>query len=258
MSVSNCSIDERGKARGGKAGDNNQKEWRIRSWYDYPWNCVLRSIDAEVAELIATMAEEAAKNDNVGYNQGDRMSFWNNLKQVGYRPEAITTPCAADCSSGVCSIIKGAGYRLNNTALKSLTASSYTGNMRARLKAIGFGVLTDTKYLTSDKFLKRGDILLKEGEHTCINLTDGENAQELIAKYIINVAAEVIRKGDTGASVEALQLLLNGYGYTLEVDGDFGAKTLKAVKAYQQKNSLEVDGIVGENTWRALLGTDGD
>ena len=58
--------------------------------------------------------------------------------------------------------------------------------------------------------------------------------------------------GAKGSSVTELQKLLNNNGYNLSVDGDFGAKTQAAVKDYQQKNGLAVDGIVGTNTWGAL------
>ncbi len=57
------------------------------------------------------------------------------------------------------------------------------------------------------------------------------------------------------AQVKVLQALLNGYGYACgSVDGDFGAKTDSAVKAYQTANNLAVDGWVGKNTWHKLLG----
>ena len=52
--------------------------------------------------------------------------------------------------------------------------------------------------------------------------------------------------------VRQLQTLLNKNGYNLAVDGSFGSKTLAAVKDYQSKNGLTVDGIVGTNTWGAL------
>lgn len=40
--IAYASIDENGKARGGKAGDQTGKETRVRSYYDYPWDCYLR------------------------------------------------------------------------------------------------------------------------------------------------------------------------------------------------------------------------
>ena len=61
-----------------------------------------------------------------------------------------------------------------------------------------------------------------------------------------------ISYGSKGSDVTELQKLLNQNGYTLDVDGDFGEKTQAAVKDYQQKNNLDVDGIVGNNTWGAL------
>ena len=62
-----------------------------------------------------------------------------------------------------------------------------------------------------------------------------------------------LRKGSKGSDVSELQELLNSVGdYNLAVDGSYGAKTLAAVKDYQAKNNLKVDGIVGTNTWGSL------
>jgi peptidoglycan hydrolase-like protein with peptidoglycan-binding domain len=36
------------------------------------------------------------------------------------------------------------------------------------------------------------------------------------------------------------------------VDGNFGPGTAKAVAAFQQKNNLGSDGVVGQGTWAAL------
>lgn len=61
-----------------------------------------------------------------------------------------------------------------------------------------------------------------------------------------------LRKGSVGADVKELQTLLNVSGAKLTVDGDFGTKTEEAVKTFQQKNNLTVDGIVGKQTYAAL------
>lgn len=58
--------------------------------------------------------------------------------------------------------------------------------------------------------------------------------------------------GSQGSDVKSLQEMLNTNGYKLDVDGIFGVKTQAAVKDYQKKNNLAVDGIVGTNTWGAL------
>lgn len=61
-----------------------------------------------------------------------------------------------------------------------------------------------------------------------------------------------ISYGSSGDEVKTLQELLNSSGYNLAVDGQFGQKTQQAVKDYQTKNNLTVDGIVGDKTWGAL------
>ena len=55
------------------------------------------------------------------------------------------------------------------------------------------------------------------------------------------------KNGDTGTQVRNLQKFLNWYGgYKLAVDGDLGPKTLSAVKDFQIKEKLEVDGLFGK------------
>ena len=63
----------------------------------------------------------------------------------------------------------------------------------------------------------------------------------------------VYQEGKQGPEVYAIQSLLRVHGYTLGVDGIFGNQTEKAVKDFQTDNELAVDGIVGPNTWSALI-----
>jgi peptidoglycan hydrolase-like protein with peptidoglycan-binding domain len=67
---------------------------------------------------------------------------------------------------------------------------------------------------------------------------------------------KTLRINSKGTQVMVLQWLLNhttGYASGI-VDGIFGTKTLAAVRQFQQANGLTVDGIVGKNTWKKLLG----
>ncbi len=66
------------------------------------------------------------------------------------------------------------------------------------------------------------------------------------------MADKTLSYGSAGDEVKRLQKALNNAGYSLEVDGKFGEKTKAAVKSYQKKNGLDVDGIVGVNTWGTL------
>ena len=58
---------------------------------------------------------------------------------------------------------------------------------------------------------------------------------------------QTIKRGSRGADVKMLQTKLNLYP-----DGIFGQLTEEAVKQFQREKGLTVDGIVGDNTWRAL------
>lgn len=69
---------------------------------------------------------------------------------------------------------------------------------------------------------------------------------------MIEIAYSTIKYGSSGSEVYKLQKKLNEKGYKLDVDGKFGSKTQAAVKDYQKKNGLAVDGIVGKNTWGSL------
>ena len=56
-----------------------------------------------------------------------------------------------------------------------------------------------------------------------------------------------------GATPVELQKALLRAGYDPgPIDGRLGKKTRSAVKAFQKKNSLTADGVVGEKTWAAL------
>ena len=64
-----------------------------------------------------------------------------------------------------------------------------------------------------------------------------------------------LSKGCKGDDVKALQILLNGRGYSCgTVDGDFGTKTDKALRRYQTAEKLGVGGVAGPQTMGRLLG----
>ena len=63
-----------------------------------------------------------------------------------------------------------------------------------------------------------------------------------------------LRRGDRGAFVLDLQVLLKSAGcFSGKQDGDFGRLTEAAVREFQAENDLTADGIVGANTWAALM-----
>lgn len=63
------------------------------------------------------------------------------------------------------------------------------------------------------------------------------------------------RQGSTNRNaVLAVQTALNKYRSDLYPDGDFGPRTLAAVKTFQRAHGLSADGVVGTDTWRELIG----
>jgi len=69
---------------------------------------------------------------------------------------------------------------------------------------------------------------------------------------------QTLKKGDQGPEVAELQRYLVERGYSVEIDGVFGTKNHKAVRAFQSQHldprgqPLVVDGVVGPLTWYSL------
>lgn len=60
-------------------------------------------------------------------------------------------------------------------------------------------------------------------------------------------------RGDKGDMVKRIQMQLNTLGYTVKVDGDFGLNTDYAVRQFQEFNDITIDGLVGEETAKAMF-----
>ena len=75
---------------------------------------------------------------------------------------------------------------------------------------------------------------------------------------VCNVELKVLKNGDSGAQVKAMQVLLEAAGCKGEMNakkyGSFGAKTEAAVKSYQKKKGLPQTGKCDAKTWAKLLG----
>ena len=81
-----------------------------------------------------------------------------------------------------------------------------------------------------------------------VSRTDG------VAETALNaIEVAVLRQGSTGGEVKEVQRRLKEWGYySGAVDGIFGAGTKQAVIAFQKKNGLTADGVVGKATFAAL------
>ena len=264
--IGHASLDERGKASGGQSGDQTGRELCTRNWYNKGWNVLLRPRSAELAEKSALACEAACANSNIGYDQGGRNTLNAKASSVGYDLSQITEPCECDCSSlmHVCAIAGGAALTYGSNGHTTRTM------VRAFVNSGDYIKLTSSNYLTTDKYLQRGDILVKEGSHTAMALTDGELAERVsdsdtasnadIVTIYYSVRLPMLVKGVKGGTVKAMQQILLARGYELPrygADGCFGEETENALLLFQEDMALKPDAQCGPDTWGALLGLTG-
>lgn len=180
VKIGHASIDENGRASGGKAGDSTGKEVCIRQWYSKPWQYYLECTDSKIANAAAAYMEQICNNNNVGYDQSERLTLYNQLKI--HKNVSKLTPCECDCSSLVacCYIMAG----LN------ISPACTTGNLRSALMSTGkFVTHTGRSYLTKSDRAKRGGIYLKEGAHVVMVLENGTSSNISSCQKAIDVSS---------------------------------------------------------------------
>lgn len=173
--VASARIDENGNAYGGKAGDQNGKEVSSQVWYDYEKNnpgktwVLLRCIDPEKRKKIAKCMRDAYVNAFIGYDQHQRDSLYDAVKDLGFNVNTLEKAVETDCSAlvRICVCYAGINCQDFNTASQS----------NVLVKTGFFKKITDTKYTKSPDYLLEGDILVssKQG-HTVVVLNDGAKA----------------------------------------------------------------------------------
>ncbi len=222
VKIGHASLDENKKTKNGSAGDQTGKEVVIRDWYNKNWTAVFRAKDLKVAEKIAKTMEQACLNNNIGYDQNQRTTLYEHVKNLNWDITKVKEKCECDCSSLVAVCVNAAGIKVSK--------DMYTGNQKAVLAATGkFNVLTEIKYLAKPGHLKRGDILLASG-HTAVVLTNAELKLEVAKSFDKTLVGTYkttsnlnIRSG-AGTDKEILTTISKGtevicYGYFTRLSG---------------------------------------
>ena len=273
VKIGHASIDENRKIKGGAAGDQTAKEVCTRTWYDGGWQFVLRPRTSTLAEKSAKACERGCANSKIGYDQNQRNSLYTQAKKVKFDLSKITTKCETDCSAfmTVCAIAGGADINYGSNA-------PATSTMKSRFLESGdYEVLSASKYVDNDDYLKRGDILVKPGSHTVMVLENGSDVSYTLTQFIKDVqkvtgskvdgkaGEETLEntvtvskvKNNTHVVVKPIQKRLNSLGYNVgNADGKAGDKFDKGVKEFQEDKGCTVDGEVTakKKTWKKLLG----
>ena len=237
--IGSARIDERGKASGGKAGDQKQKsspdykgEVSMQNFYvsSKGWY-ILRARNSAVAANIALAMTVACNNPNIGYNQARRLD----IIKAGTH---ATSPTSCDCSSLVRQCVREAGVEVGNFT---------TANEASVLTATGhFEKIAYTKNTT----LYLGDILVTKTKGHTVVVTSGNTRPNTM-----QIAKPTLKKGCKGGEVSILQQNLNAVlGIKLDVDGDFGKNTDKAVRKFQNDymGAKEADGIYGPKSYAKM------
>lgn len=160
--IGQACCDERGKVKGGKAGDQTGRECCTGKWsyssnknaYNH-WVYVFRAKNPKTAKKLAKKMLEACANDHVGYDQKipDRYSFHEEAEKVGWDIKAITKNCETTCTSAMAVCLNAVGIPTR----KIWTVNNVYADLKATQQ---FYILSSKKYTRSSAYLEPGDILL--------------------------------------------------------------------------------------------------
>ena len=93
----------------------------------------------------------------------------------------------------------------------------------------------------------------KRSKRLCLALAVLLSVSMVLVALAPAVEAASYKKGSSGAVVTQIRTKLKSWGYyTGTVDGIYGSGTERAVRAFQQKNGLTVDGKAGDQTLAAM------
>ena len=173
--IGHASISENGTVNGQK-GDQTKFEVCTREWYNKSWNVLLRPKNPLKAELMAQACEKGCANNNIGYSQSTRNTLRQEAIKVNFDLSKVGL-CNCDCSSFMAVCAEAAGIAIPYNGNNAPTTST----MRKAFGSTGeFNIYVDSIYLNSPNFLKRGDILVREGKHTVMALEDGTLANKTV------------------------------------------------------------------------------
>lgn len=114
IKVGSARIDENGKLDGGKAGDQTGKEVSTQPYYMHSkgWY-LLRPKSVEDANKLAAAMQAACDNNNIGYDQGERLEIITQIKKYGSM-DKIPVKTEADCGTLVRGCCIEAGFDPGN------------------------------------------------------------------------------------------------------------------------------------------------
>lgn len=288
--VGSARIDERGKATGGKAGDQSGKELSIQKWYKHSgggWTSVIHIIDPVKRKKYRDFIKWACNSSLIGYDQYERTTLYKAIKALGFENyKKLNKKVECDCSSLVACGLIVAGI--------DVPCNWRTGTLEGICKESKYkgilAVYTSSSYTNATSKLYDGDIINKRYSHVVTVISGAKGFESAKLTYNANVKAfqkafnsdfyDEIKAGKideleedglcgthTKAAIdkvmlksldkkhpEITKLVQKIVGFTGNaIDGKYGPKTKAAVEKYQKAHGLTADGEVGPKTLTKLL-----
>ena len=248
LKVGSARVDERGRYAGGAAGDQTGKEVSTQDYYVHSkgWY-VLRPKNPDVANGIANSMSRACSNSNIGYDQGDRL----NIVKHGTNTKTKTE---CDCSSLVRVCVKEAsGKDVGNFTTANEASVLERSGLFEKRKSVG--------PLTK---LYNGDVLVTKTQGHTVVVVSGRarksgsttKTKKYSGKFPKLPPRKYYQLGDGynaiisyKSDIGLLQKFLNwAIDSGLKVDGQYGEKTMAAVRKLQATYGLAIDGKFGKKS----------
>lgn len=167
--IGHARSDEDSNTKYGNAGDQTGREVSVSDYYVHSkgW-VVLRCKDASKREKIAQAMEMACNNKQIGYDQTQRNTLFENVKNKGFDPSKTTKNVETDCSALVRVCIAYAYGTDKTGSFRTISEPDILVNTGLFIK------YTSDKYCKSSDYLLRGDILCTATKgHTVVVLDNG-------------------------------------------------------------------------------------
>ncbi len=183
IKVGSARIDENGNISGGTAGDQTGKEVCTQDYYLHSkgWY-LIRPKNVEDANKLASAMLAACKNDNIGYDQGNRLDVITQIKKYGSMAK-IPIKTEADCGTLVRGCCIEAGFDPGNFN---------TANEAACLEKTG--KFEKKVAVTSSTVLYDGDVLVTKTKGHTVIVTEGNPRGETSAGSVNGASGN---KGNT-------------------------------------------------------------
>ena len=256
VKIGQATNDERGKIRGGKAGDQTGGEVGYDKWtysskkgaYNN-WRYVIRAKDPAIAKKLADSMKKACLNNHIGYDQQspDRFSCYDEAKAVGWKLDKITKDCETTCASIVSVCLNAAGIKVDRYWDSSLVYKD--------LKATGkFNIFTSAEFTASPDLLEAGDILVSPGAHTVMVVESPNSPGSVVAATPANKSSSTVFKAGKEYQLKEFLYVRTGAGNAYPV------KAIKSLSANAKLYAISKNGkaVLNKGTVVTCLKVKGD